>query len=76
MLLSLGYTCLSMNYSELSRVKYITRRVSFADLQNVGAKALSLESADEIHNLYSEYAANQGLSRIIALNEDVRLNNK
>lgn len=75
MLLSLGYKCLSMNYSELARVKYICRRISFADLQEIGQIALTLDNSVKIRALYNEYAANQGLSRIIDL-EDIRLVNK
>ena len=65
MLLSLGYKCLSMNYSELARVKYMCRRVSFKDLQKVGKEALALDSGAKIRALYSAYATNQGLGRII-----------
>lgn len=75
MLLSLGYKCLSMNYSELARVKYICRRVSFADLQKIGQIALTLDNSAKIRSLYREYAANQGLNRIIDM-DDLRLANK
>lgn len=75
MLLSLGYKCLSMNYSELARVKYICRRVSFADLQKIGQIALTLDNSAKIRSLYHEYAANQGLNRIIDI-DDLRLANK
>lgn len=67
LLLSLGYTALSMNYSYISRIKYILRRVSYEQLQELGKKALTLSSASEIRSLYEVYAISQGLGKIIAL---------
>lgn len=67
LLLSLGYTSLSMNYSYLARIKYILRRVNFADLRALGQKALTLTDSAAIRALYEQYAAQQGLGKIIAL---------
>lgn len=67
MLLSLGYTSLSMNYSYIARIKYILRRVSFAQLREVGKQALTLTESSQIKALYDNYANAQGLGRIIAL---------
>ena len=67
LLLSLGYTSLSMNYSYISRIKYILRRVSYEQLQELGKKALTLSSVNEIRSLYEVYAISQGLGKIIAL---------
>ena len=65
MLLSLGYTELSMNYSELSRVGYTVRRVSIADLRKVGQQALKLCHSEDIRKLYVDYAAPLGLERVV-----------
>ncbi|MCK0535299.1 MULTISPECIES: phosphoenolpyruvate--protein phosphotransferase [unclassified Anaerobiospirillum] len=67
LLLSLGFTSLSMNYSYISRIKYILRRVSYEQLQELGKKALTMTSAAEIRSLYEVYAISQGLGKIISL---------
>lgn len=69
MLLSLGYDSLSMNYSYISRIKYILRRVSSEQLKEVGEKALKLTSAEAIRKLYDDYATSQGLGKVISLYE-------
>ena len=69
MLLSLGYDRLSMNYSEIAKVKFIIRRVSQNELSKLGEKALTLSQADEIRNLYENYAREHGLGEIIALDK-------
>lgn len=63
LLLSLGYTSLSMNYSEVARIKYLLRRVNFAKLQEIGQQALSKVSG--IAELYQKYAQDQGLDQIL-----------
>ena len=67
LLLSLGYTSLSMNYSYIARIKYILRRVNFSELRELGKQALSLTDSTAIRALYEQYAAQQGLGKIIAL---------
>lgn len=67
LLLSLGYTALSMNYSGISRIKYIVRRVNTAELKEVAAQALKLSSSSAIRSLYVDYARKRGLGSIIAL---------
>lgn len=69
MLLSLGYERLSMNYSEIAKVKFIIRRVSVNELSSVGDEAVKLSHADEIHALYENYAKAHGLGEIIALDK-------
>ena len=66
MLLSLGYTSLSMNYSYISRIKYILRRVSFTQLRELGEQALKLMDSSSIRALYDSYATAQGLGKIVA----------
>ncbi|HAH70992.1 MAG TPA: phosphoenolpyruvate-protein phosphotransferase PtsP [Succinivibrionaceae bacterium] len=68
MLLSLGYTELSMNYSELSRIGYIVRRVNFKDLLELGKKALKLPHSEEIRQLYIDYAIAVGLDKVVTQN--------
>ena len=66
LLLSLGYTSLSMNNSFIARIKYIMRRVSCEDLQKLAAEALKLTDGKSIRALYDAYAANQGLGKIMS----------
>lgn len=65
MLLSLGYSKVSMNYSGIQRAKYIIRRVSISELLEVGQRALKLSDSLKIMDLYSEYARSHGLGKII-----------
>lgn len=65
LLMSLGYRNLSMNYSQIARVKYITRHINVADLMSIGKKALTLNSSVKIKSLYVEYAKAQGLASVI-----------
>ena len=69
MLLSLGYDRLSMNYSEIAKVKFIIRRVSAKELLSLCDKAIKLSHADKIHALYENYAKEHGLGEIIALDK-------
>ncbi|MCR5536238.1 MAG: phosphoenolpyruvate--protein phosphotransferase [Succinivibrio sp.] len=69
MLLSLGYDRLSMNYSEMGRIRYLVRRVNAQELRELGREALKLCSSQEIRKLYADYAKKQGLGRIVELSE-------
>lgn len=65
MLLSLGYDELSLNYADIARIKYIIRRISCADLQQIGEQARQLGSCSELRSLYEDYAVRNGLSRLM-----------
>lgn len=65
LLMSLGYNILSMNYSEIDRIKFITRRICIKDLLEIGKQATTLTKAKEIKELYINYAKENGLSKII-----------
>ena len=65
LLMSLGYTRLSMNYSQISMVKYIVKNINLQDLQAVGKQAMSLNSSVKIKQLYIEYAKSKGLYSVI-----------
>ncbi len=67
LLLSLGYTNLSMNYSDLARIKYIIRHCSSTELQAIGIKAVKLSDSHAIRQLYIDYANGNGLGSIIKL---------
>ncbi len=65
MLISIGYRELSMNYTSVPLVKYILRHVNMSELQEVFAKAIKLQDAIEIRNLYRDYANKKGLLSMI-----------
>ncbi|MCR5084450.1 MAG: phosphoenolpyruvate--protein phosphotransferase [Succinivibrionaceae bacterium] len=65
MLVSLGITHLSMNHSEIARIKYILRRASVADLGKVAQEALTKSTSQEIHDLYLGYAQGIGLGDLV-----------
>ncbi len=65
LLLSLGYTTLSMNYSQIAMVKYIIRNVDLMELMALGKRALALNSSVKIKQLYIEYMKNKGLYWIV-----------
>ena len=65
LLLSLGYCSISMNYSGISRVKYVIRRLCYKELLDLGQKALKLHSCPDIKALYEDYAKEHGLGRIL-----------
>ena len=54
-----------MNYSSIPEIKYILRRVSIKELEEVFAKAIKLSSAKEIKDLYVQYAKSKGLWSLI-----------
>lgn len=73
LLLSLGCTELSMNYSDLLQIKYILRRVSFEQLAETGRQALKLSDAAAIRELYRSYAVSQGLGKVLSLQNNSNL---
>lgn len=65
LLLSLGYDDLSLNYTDIAKIKYITRRVSREDLLKLGEKAKTIYNTKQLKRLYKDYAKGNGLSRVI-----------
>lgn len=65
LLISLGFDRVSMNYSGISRIKYIIRRLCHSELIELGQKAVTLHDCTQIRNLYNKYAKDHGLSRIL-----------
>lgn len=65
MLLSLGYTELSMNYSEMARIGYIVRRINLDDLRALGEQAVKCHHSEDIRQLYIDYASSVGLEKVI-----------
>lgn len=55
LLLGLGYRSLSMNTSNVARIKYLIRHSHLKELQSLSQQALSLSHGKEIHQLMREY---------------------
>ena len=72
LLMSLGFEHLSMNYSQMARVKYIVRHTNISELIKVGTQALTLSNSDQIKALYEDFARVNGLSRVIELSDNIR----
>ncbi len=68
LLLSMGFRELSMNYTEIARIKYLLRRVSAAELEEIFAKAIKLSSTAGIRQLYTDYLKSKGLADILHVN--------
>lgn len=72
LVMSLGYEHLSMNYSQMARVKYIVRHINISELLKVGAQALTLGNSEQIKALYEDFARANGLSRVIEISDNTR----
>ncbi|MCL1123118.1 phosphoenolpyruvate--protein phosphotransferase [Shewanella surugensis] len=67
LLVSMGYSHLSMNQGSLGRINYLLRRVSFEDLNNLLNKVLRLSSGQEVRVLLAEYLETIGLVELLSL---------
>ncbi|WP_299492301.1 phosphoenolpyruvate--protein phosphotransferase [uncultured Shewanella sp.] len=67
LLVSMGYTNLSMNQGSLGRINYLLRRVSYADLNHLLDKVLRLGSGQEVRVLLAEYLETIGLVELLSL---------
>ena len=65
LLISMGYRELSMNYTEIARIKYILRRVDTAELSEIFKKAIKLSDTAAIRNMYVNYFKDKGLADIL-----------
>ncbi len=71
LLLSLGYTNLSMNYSEIARIKYMIRHVALDELLIAGQEALKLTDCTKIRALYEKVVERSGLGRVVSIAENL-----
>lgn len=65
LLISMGYRELSMNYTEIARIKYILRRVDTTELSEIFKKAIKLSDTAAIREMYVNYLRNKGLADIL-----------
>ncbi len=67
LLISLGYTVLSMNYSDIAKIKYIVRRIDVTQLLKIGQQAVMQKDSSVIRSLYEKYSQDFALSKVIDL---------
>ncbi|AIL69713.1 phosphoenolpyruvate--protein phosphotransferase [Vibrio vulnificus] len=65
LLLGLGYRSLSMNTSNVARIKYLIRHSQLSDLQALSQQALSLSYGKDIHQLMRDYFINHDFAGFI-----------
>lgn len=64
-LIGLGYRSLSMNTSNVARIKYILRNVSVSELSELSIKALSEPYGNQIYQSICSYLEEKGLAGFI-----------
>ena len=65
MLISMGYRELSMNYTEIARIKYVLRRVDTRELAEIFKRAIKLSTTTDIRQMYVDYLKEKGLAEIL-----------
>jgi phosphotransferase system enzyme I (PtsP) len=65
LLVGLGYRSLSMNTSNVARVKYLLRQSNAADLRCFSDKALTKRYSKETYTMMSEYLESKNLAGFI-----------
>ncbi|MBW3697071.1 phosphoenolpyruvate-protein phosphotransferase PtsP [Vibrio sp. T187] len=65
LLVGLGYDTLSMNTSNVARIKYLIRQSTHEELQKLAHKALSQPYGNDIYSMMLEYLDERGFSGFI-----------
>ena len=65
LLIGLGYRSLSMNASNVARIKYLLRQSDSSDLRDLAEKALMQSYGHKIHNIVRKYLEEKGLAGLI-----------
>ena len=66
----MGYDVLSMNATNLLKIKWVIRQVSLRDCRRIVSKILRMSDADEIHNYIRTELINAGLRRVFPRHEN------
>ncbi|MGB2078842.1 MAG: phosphoenolpyruvate--protein phosphotransferase [Vibrio sp.] len=64
-LVGLGYRTLSMNSSNVAKIKYILRHSDTQELTQLASQALTLPYGEQIHQMLSQYLESKGLAGFI-----------
>jgi phosphotransferase system enzyme I (PtsP) len=65
LLVAMGFNQLSMNQGSLAKINYLIRRVSYTDLNELLAMALSLSSGGEVRRLVAQYLRDKDLEEFL-----------
>jgi phosphotransferase system enzyme I (PtsP) len=65
LLMAMGYQVLSMNASNLPKVKWVVRNVKLSDARRMLAKVLRMQTADEIEEYMQRQLVEVGLGRVV-----------
>ena len=65
LLMAMGYHVLSMNASNLPKVKWIIRNIKMSDARRMLAKVLRMETAEEIEDFMQRKLVEVGLGRVV-----------
>lgn len=65
LLMAMGYQVLSMNASNLPKVKWVVRNVKLSDARRMLAKVLRMQTADEIEDYMQRQLVEVGLGRVV-----------
>ncbi|MDF2155449.1 phosphoenolpyruvate--protein phosphotransferase [Vibrio sp. CAU 1672] len=65
LLLGLGYTSLSMNTSNVAKVKYLIRHSKQQELEQLAAQAMSKSYGQEIHQMMHDFFIQQGFAGFV-----------
>ncbi len=65
LLMAMGYHVLSMNASNLPKVKWVVRNMKLSDARRMLAKVLRMETAEEIQEFMRHQLVEAGLGRVV-----------
>jgi phosphotransferase system enzyme I (PtsP) len=65
LLMAMGYHVLSMNASNLLKVKWIVRNIKRSDARRMLAKTLRMDTAEEIQDFMHRQLIEVGLGRVV-----------
>ena len=62
----MGYDSLSMNATNLPKVKYVLRTISKSESQNLLHQVIKLSSAEEVHLKVEAFMESKGITRLFS----------
>jgi phosphotransferase system enzyme I (PtsP) len=66
LLMGMGYNSLSMNATNLPKVKYVLRTISKIESKNLLSQVIKLSSAEDVHQKVEEFMELKGISRLFS----------
>ena len=66
LLMGMGYDSLSMNATNLPKVKYVLRTISKSESQNLLHQVIKLSSAEEVHLKVEAFMESKGITRLFS----------